>query len=521
MTTDHQVIVIGSGLGSLVTAVTLQRYGYDVTVIERQHQCGGCMQSFQRAGYQWDTGLHYVGALDHGQTLGEIFRTLGLMDLPWQRLDADAFDRIYMPAGQYTFSCGYEQFADNLARQFPHQREALHSYVQTLQDLAQIHGLDTPHTTTATPPTSALEALSRGAWPYLEETFQDPMLRQVVSAAAMRLELHRDTLPLFTFAHNNAGFIQSAWRLAAPGRSLVDHLLHTLQQAGGHILRDLAVTTITEDQGHVSGCITSDGRHHHAPIVVSGIHPALTAEMAATCPSIRPSFRRRLTRLDNTAGMITVQLLLHPQRIPYFNHNKYVYTHNDVWDLDTATDRRGILITCRPADVHASEDNQSADVHASEHNIFADTLASEHNPSLEASAPYTRQIDILSPMAWDRVAEWADTTVGHRPESYRRFKECEAQTLIDLAATVIPGLREAIAAIYVSTPLTYRDYNLTPHGSAFGIRKDYHAPLLAALSATTPLPGLYLNGQSLMIHGVEGTTITAIRTAQQIMRDIE
>ena len=433
--------------------------------------------------------------------LGQIFRELNLMELPWIRLDDDAFDRITMPAGQFTFSCGYERFAENLARQFPHQRKALHRYAAMLKQTAtaatgsSVLGAatvtdgsisDAPNTSSTpnstntptpnTPNPSALESLGQGAWPYLEQTFSDPILRQVVSAAAMRLELRRETLPLFTFAHNNAGYIRSAWRLAAPGNALVDKLISELQQAGGHILTHTEVVQITEAHGHVSGCITRDGTHHTAQIVIAGTHPAVTMQMAEGCKTIRPSFKRRLLRLPNTSGMLTVQLLLRPGMIPYFNRNEYVYTHNDVWDLDTDTSRRGILISCRPS---------------------------------TTDAPFTRQIDILSPMAWDKVAQWADTTIGHRPESYRRFKAQQAQACISLAATVIPHLEEAISNIYISTPLTYRDYNHSPEGSAFGIRKDYHTPLLSFLSPITPLPGLYLNGQSLMVHGIEGTTLTA------------
>lgn len=454
------------------------------------------MQSFQRGGFQWDTGLHYVGGLDEDMPLGKVFRELNLMELPWLRLDNDAFDRITMPAGQFTFSCGYERFAENLAHHFPHQREALHRYAAMLRHtvtdgsvLGAPHSPNSPKSSTTpntitdgsdstTPNTSqpsALEMLSQGAWPYLEQTFSDPILRQVVSAAAMRLELRRETLPLFTFAHNNASYIRSAWRLAAPGNALVDKLISELRLAGGRILTHTEVVQITEADGHVSGCVTRDGTHHAAQIVISGTHPAVTMQMAEGCKTIRPSFRRRLLRLPNTSGMLTVQLLLRPGVIPYFNRNEYVYTHNDVWDLDTSTSRRGILISCRP-------------------------------PATDA--PYTRQIDILSPMAWDRVAQWADTTIGHRPESYRRFKDEQARACIELAATIIPQLEDAISDIYISTPLTYRDYNLSPEGSAFGIRKDYHTPLLSFLSPVTPLPGLYLNGQSLMVHGIEGTTLT-------------
>ena len=73
-------------------------------------------------------------------------------------------------------------------------------------------------------------------------------------------------------------------------------------------------------------------------------------------------------------------------------------------------------------------------------------------------------------------------------------------------------LGDRVEERHISTPLTYRDYTGTPEGSAYGLRKDYHEPLTALLSPRTPVPNLWLTGQSLMLHGVHGVTMTALRT---------
>jgi phytoene dehydrogenase-like protein len=70
---------------------------------------------------------------------------------------------------------------------------------------------------------------------------------------------------------------------------------------------------------------------------------------------------------------------------------------------------------------------------------------------------------------------------------------------------------------YTSTPLTYRDYTLTPCGSAYGVRKDCRNMMMTSLSPRTPIPNLLLTGQSLMLHGVEGVTMTAVRTCGELL----
>jgi all-trans-retinol 13,14-reductase len=111
---------------------------------------------------------------------------------------------------------------------------------------------------------------------------------------------------------------------------------------------------------------------------------------------------------------------------------------------------------------------------------------------------------------------WSDTTVGRRGEDYEKQKAQLADDCITLAERVIPGLHNMIERRYTSTPLTWRDYTATPCGSAFGIRKDCHSPLMTMLSPKTPVPNLFLTGQSLVLHGLEGVTRTAFSTLNTI-----
>jgi phytoene dehydrogenase-like protein len=125
----YDAIIIGSGFGGLVCGHLLSKQGMNVLVLERQAQPGGCIQSYRRGGMAFDTGLHYVGGLAEGQTLYRLFDMIGLMRLPWQRLDPDGFDRVTIGRQTFCLAEGYDHFVDTLAAQFPHEREALRDYV--------------------------------------------------------------------------------------------------------------------------------------------------------------------------------------------------------------------------------------------------------------------------------------------------------------------------------------------------------------------------------------------------------
>ena len=44
------------------------------------------------------------------------------------------------------------------------------------------------------------------AWQYLNETFRNPLLVDVLSGTSLKMELRRDSLPLFTFLHGQSSF---------------------------------------------------------------------------------------------------------------------------------------------------------------------------------------------------------------------------------------------------------------------------------------------------------------------------
>ena len=95
-------LVIGSGLGGLLSGAILSRAGYRVTVLGKAAQPGGCLQTFVRGGLRFDTGFHSVAGLEEGGPLERIFRPLGLMDLPWEQVKET--DEIVMDGVSYRLS---------------------------------------------------------------------------------------------------------------------------------------------------------------------------------------------------------------------------------------------------------------------------------------------------------------------------------------------------------------------------------------------------------------------------------
>ena len=335
------------------------------------------------------------------------------------------------------------------------------------------------------------------AWEYLTSIISDPLLLQVLSApATCKMELRKETLPLFTYVHGIAPFIESSWRLAGDGNMLVSCLVEQIRAYGGEVLTDKDVVSLKEEDGRIVQALCVDGTSYEAVFFVSNAHPAVTCSLVGESALMKKVFRRRMGMQPNTFGIFTLHLQLRSGSLPYFNHNKLVFAEPDCWDMavDKSLAVKGIMMSARM-----------------QKKLWLGLCC--------LIGALMLLLNILTPMLWEVVEEYDGTKLFHRPKAYKEMKARVAEQCLALAETVIPGLGEMILKTWSSTPLTYKDYNLTPEGSAFGFRKDFSNPMMTIVSPKTQIPNLFMTGQSLMLHGLHGVTMTAAYTCQEINKN--
>ena len=465
--TDADIVVIGSGLGGLQVALTMAKEDRRVLVLERQHQPGGCLQSFSRGKMEFNTGLQCVGGLGEGELLHEAFSFLGLMDMPWQQLDVECATDVRIAGHTFVLPQGIKRFIDALKQYFPEDERGLDMFCELLQC------------------TDDTWMLNTNAWEYLNSIFENKMLIQVISAVAcFKMELCRETLSLFTFVHVLAPFVQSCWRLKSASSTLVDRMLEQISTLGGEVLTDKEVVLLKEEGGKITEAVCADGSRYSADWFVSNVHPQATCNMLDDGAVVKKLFSKRVHIHPNTCGMFTVHVQLKSKALPYFNHNKIVVSSSDCWDIavDKTLEVKGIMICAR----------------------------------VPAKGENVTNIDIMTPMRWEVVSAFDGTKPMRRPKAYKELKTEVERRCMEVAEMVLPGLRDKTLKTWTSTPLTYKDRNRSPEGAAFGMKKSCRAPMKSMLSPRTPIANLLMTGQNLMLHGVHGVTMTAAYTCQEI-----
>lgn len=94
----YDVLVIGSGMGGLTTAALLSDLGHKVCVLEQHYTAGGYTHSYEREGYEWDVGVHYIGDVGKPTRTRRMFDYLSGGELHWAPMDEE-YDRFSTATG--------------------------------------------------------------------------------------------------------------------------------------------------------------------------------------------------------------------------------------------------------------------------------------------------------------------------------------------------------------------------------------------------------------------------------------
>ncbi len=482
----YDVIIIGGGLGGLSCGAMLSKEGLYVCVLEQHSVIGGCLQSFHRGGYILDTGMHYVGSLSEGQVMHQYFKYLGVIDsLKLQKLDENGFDRFHFQDGTtYSHAMGYDRFIDNLATCFPDEYHGLKQLCDSIKDVGSLISPKVLYDKSIA--SRGIECMSISAHEKICSHIKNKILRNVFAGNCGLYAGNRDTTSFYEYGMITHSYIEGAYRFVDGSQQLADALTKEIHDNGGVVLTKYKVNKIRLNNNQVEFVETENGERFVASNVISSLHPTITFSLLDNNTVFKKAFFSRINSLKNSYGLFTTYLLMKPQTTKYVNHNSYLFNSSDVWSV---------------------EGNYKG------YNIPGTFLCMQPN----SQDQYTNVITLLTPMPLNQYEKWIDTELGHRGAEYNDFKHGFGEAVIDFVSQYYPDLRENIHKIHTASPLTYRDYTSTPDGSAYGVVKDFHNPLITLFPARTKIANLLLTGQNLNIHGCLGTVVSAAITCSEIL----
>jgi len=505
MNTDYDIVVIGSGAGGMAAAVPLAQAGKKVLVCEQHEVPGGWTHSFTLNGYRFSPGVHYIGDLEPGGFLRNVYEGLGVShDLVFLELNPEGYDHIFLGEERFDFPKGKEKLVERLKSRFPHEAKGIDAYFKTISGLmkninrmANIHGA-------AEAVKSAGGLFSIFKWgrktgqDLINAHISDPLLRGVLSGQSGDHGLPPSRVSAFVHAGITVHYFNGGYYPKGGGFAIPKAFVQALTQAGGEIKLKSRVERILLENNRAIGVRLADGSEIHSHYVISNADPEVTFGKLVGRERLSSKLRRKLDRVTYSTSSLSlffaVDMDLRAAGLDSGNY--WFYENENVDDIY----KLGLSDYALKADMPMS--------------IFL-TATTLKDPSKMHHGHHT--CEAFTFVGYDAFQKWAKEKSGARSGDYQKLKETLARRMFRALDKRIPGLSDHVVFWNLASPLTNEFYINSTRGSLYGIEKTPAQVGPGSFPIRTEIDGLFMCGASTLSHGVAGVTATGLAAAKKIL----
>ncbi len=488
--TSWDVIVIGSGMGGMVTAAALSRQGRKVLLLEQSDTLGGQTHSFSRDGFQWDTGIHYLSGFGPGSQNRAVLDWL--TDTPIEMAPIGAvYDTLHIAsAPPLQLSRPAEAQILDLKERYPKEHEAIDAWFAALRDGAEALG--------AVVQGRALPSAFGAATRWLKRRAINRWCGRTTAEVANELTNDAELAAVFTAQWGDFGgrpgttsFAMHAmvvgsyledggWYPVGGASAIAEQLLPTISQSGGEARAGVSVESVVIEDDRVVGVMTSTGEIR-ADYVVSDIGARETVDRVLPECHGHQAWVDEIRSLDHNICHFGLLMGfsgdIESAGATKSNHWLYPTGQTDaVWNCEPKS---------HPPAMFAS---------------FASLKDPAHDPG-----PEQRHTgELLAWGDWSSVQRWAGLPPGERGADYKEFKRRVEAELFDQFRAYFPRVADLVVFRELSTPLTTVAFTGHAKGAFYGLEVTPRRVLTDALRARTPIKGLHLAGQDVVTPGVPG-----------------
>ncbi len=491
MSNQWDVIMIGSGMGGMVTAAALSKLGHRVLMLEQYDVLGGQTHSFSREGFSWDVGIHYLGGF--GPEVSERAMLDWLCDSPIELAPVGAvYDTLHIgDADPLQLSRPASAQRLDLKERFPNEADAIDDWFDAIINARDAMG--TVGQVRSMPPVFASAVkwwrgkdrsrfLERTTAEVVNEITDNAELAKVLTAQWGDFGGRPSTASFAMHATVMNSYLEAgAYYPVGGASSIAEHLLPTITNHGGETRAGVEVTSLIMENGVVTGAETASGEQFFAECTVSNIGARETVDRLLPDGHGHDNWVQEIRSIGPNICHYSLFLGFEGdvEAAGMTKSNHWLYPTGEVDVVWTE------VPDSRPPAMFVS---------------FASLKDPAHDPGPDRK----HAGEMIAWSDWSTVERWAEVPPGERGDNYRSFKKKIETIMLEQFAKYFPRLAELIVFHEVSTPLATASITGHRMGSFYGLDMTPHRITTDALRMKTPIDGLYLTGQDVLSPGIPG-----------------
>ena len=509
---SFDAIVIGSGAGGLTTAALLALDGLRVLVLERHAVLGGCLQAFERKGFEWDVGLHYMGEV-HRKSSGlyRLFNKVSRGQLEWAPMPA-VYNRILVGERSFDHVAGAEAYKEQLKTYFPSEATAIDRYVELV---VKANRAAKAFFGERALPQSLAEATNGPAQaefaPYSQRTVLEVMneLTDNADLKAVWCGNYGDycnspaeaafAIHAMVFGH----YIDGANYPVGGAPRIAQTMADTVRAVGGACLVAADVLGLKTHEGRVVGVVTADGSEIYARRVVSAIGITQTLPLLAHADAALAQPLAEASKALGTTqcyAVLNIGLQAGNGELGIHPGNLWVHPSNDL-----------------PGNLARYKVDPSGQPMP----LYFITHPSLRDPSWTNRYPGRSTMDIAGLTDWSVFKHFAGTEWLRRGAEYEDMKARLTEHLLAEATRRFPQIQGRVAHTELATPLSFNHFLNRSQGNFMGFEQTPRRFAQRWMRAHAPIEGLYFSGQDVTAAGVSGAMVGGLVAASAVLgRDL-
>ena len=468
---DYDVIVIGSGIGGLVTATQLAAKKAKVLVLERYLIPGGSAGYFEREGYRFDVGASMIFGFGEKGTTNLLTRALDAVGMSIETVIDPVQIHYHLPDGlELRVHRKYENFLQELIGIFPHEEKGIRRFygecwnifnclnsmeLLSLEELGYLMRVFFQH------PLSCL-----GLVKYLPQNTGDIARRHIKDPKLLKfIDMECYCWSVMPASHTpaiNAGMVFSDRHYGGINYpkggvgQIAQKLVTGLEKYGGEIQYKARVTEILLENGKAVGVKLANGKKYYAKRIVSNATRWDTFEKLLSPDQMPAQEKRWQQRYKKSPSFLSLHLGVSAEVLPIGTECHHILLEE--WN---------------------NMENPEGTIFVSIPTLLDPDLAPAGHHIIHTFTP-----------------SWIEDWQGLSPQAYQEKKEVAASQLINRLEAIIPGLSAGLNYQEVGTPRTHRRFLGRDDGTYGPIPSRKLAGLLGMPFNRTAIPQLYCVGDS-------------------------